>query len=170
MAMVQPQRMEDHVKQKRDSQQSRVYKWEKKFFLKKYNQEFTTLSRMQNFLDDVRKDLSLYEPIKVVRSRSDSDRAWAYYHNNTIALPWRCMTHADALHELSHHVVHHQMPRDLRCAGHGPEFVSVYAAMVQWYMGVPDSTLFGNMDKYKLEHDQYIFDHYAHMLRYSGHD
>lgn len=162
--------MEITLKEQRDVQQSRVYKWEKKFFLKKYNKEFTTLSRIQTFLDRVRKDVMLYEPIKVVRSRSDSTRAMAYYHNNTIALPWRCMTSADALHELSHHVVRYQIPRDIMCAGHGPEFVSVYAALVRWYMGVPDSTLFGNMEKYKVEHDQYIFDHYSQMLRYSGHD
>ncbi len=165
MAVVQPQRMEDHVKHKRDSQQSRVYKWEKKFFLKKYNSEFTTLDRIQTFLDGVRSDINMKTPIEVVHSRKDSRRAFAYHRTKKIALPCRCMTRADALHELSHHVVDFQMPSDPMHASHGPEFVSVYSALVHWYMKVPEHVIFEHIDKCKVKHDQSTFDHYLNTLR-----
>ena len=42
-----------------DSQRSRVYAWEKKFYSMKRNKDFTTLTSIQRFLDDVRDDIAL---------------------------------------------------------------------------------------------------------------
>ena len=148
----------------KDSQRSRVYAWEKKFYSMKRNKDFTTLTSIQRFLDDVRDDIGLDAKIEVVSSRKlNSNWAWAKTYEGQIVLPggW-ARTMGPALHELSHHIVYHHMekPNAVSIAWHGPEFVSVFTALMHTYMGNSLDVMLKHMDKHKVKHDEYILEQY----------
>ena len=79
----------------KDSQRSRVYAWEKKFYSMKRNKDFTTLTSIQLFLDGVMDDIGLDAKIEVVSSRKlNSNWAWAKTYEGKIVLPGlRCMSY-----------------------------------------------------------------------------
>ena len=148
----------------RDFQRSNVYDWEKKFYSMKRNKDFTTLTSIQLFLDGVRDDIGLDAKIEVVSSRKlNSNWAWAHTDKGKIVLPggW-ARTMGPALHELSHHVVHLNMekPNKITLAWHGPEFVSVFTALMHTYMGNSLEGMINHMHKHKVKHDADILEDY----------
>ena len=148
----------------KDSQRSRVYAWERKFYSMKRNKDFTTLTSIQHFLDGVMDDIGLDAKIDVVSSRKlNSNWAWAHTDKAQIVLPggW-ARTMGPALHELSHHVVHLNMekPNKIDLAWHGPEFVSVFTALMHTYMGNSLDVMLKHMKKHKVKHDADILEDY----------
>lgn len=148
----------------KDSQRSRVYAWERKFYSMKRNKDFTTLTSIQHFLDGVMDDIGLDAKIDVVSSRKlNSNWAWAHTDKGKIVLPggW-ARTMGPALHELSHHVVHLNMekPNKIDLAWHGPEFVSVFTALMHTYMGNSLDVMIKHMHKHKVKHDADILEDY----------
>ena len=67
-----------------------------------------------------------------------------------------------ALHELSHHIVYHNMekPHAVTLAWHGPEFVSVFTALMHTYMGNSLDVMLKHMKKHKVKHDADILEEY----------
>jgi len=114
----------------RDSQRSKVYRWEREaitdFYLPKI-----TLEACTEFVVKVCKDIE-FTPPRVTDGRG---RKGACAFSNRICLPAYSRTRPIVLHELAHIIAKQTFGREI--AGHGSEFVRCYMWLLQKYCKQP---------------------------------
>jgi hypothetical protein len=105
----------------RDSQRSKVYKWERKHFYKPTECVMNILS----CLELIREISEYYEiPMPILKDDLRANHPYFKASNNTINIPFNMRKKWVIIHEISHAINKHingsSMP------SHGPEFVAIY--------------------------------------------
>lgn len=141
----------------RDSQRSRVYKFDRmvRFELQGSLHESMSLEQCNTMIEMV----TVHYDLPMVNALGDGRRSRrGAYHRDTksISLPRHNRNPMAVLHETSHYIMHSLM-NDKPYASHGMEFVGIYANLLADYTELTPYWIMENLSKLKIKIDLTYF-------------
>lgn len=135
----------------RDSQKSRVYKWEDEN-VSQFDKKIIHIETVPYVIDYVWANEGLLYPPKVVYMRSNNTSAWAKADRYNVHVhPENSIPTWVLLHELSHSLTfNYDSSTD---AAHGADFLGMYMRLLNKYVNIEFPYLFYTASKYKLKYN-----------------
>lgn len=134
----------------RDTQRSRVYKWEDRF-LPTYDRTDIPFEQTQTLVDGIWTDLGLKYPPTVIKKKNTHKTA-AKANRTHIFVPDTIRGWV-LLHELSHSLTLDVEREDTEGA-HGPRFVGIYAKLLIRYLRVSEEFLYMSLSAARINFDK----------------
>ena len=124
----------------RDNQKQRLYNWETKY-IKPTQGELLDSWACYSLMQEACADYGVRTPPLVYHQKSD--HPYFKYHGATpekdfVNIPYRDRYKWIVLHEVAH-AINHQLNND--AAGHGPEYATIYFALLAKYHDFPKNRL-----------------------------
>lgn len=134
----------------RDSQKSKLYKWETAFHRQHIgpNETKLTYEDAEIFVKKVCESEGL-PPLSIKKGRRDSGVAYMSYSKKSIVLPPWASTHFTILHELAHHAANHKHGNEI--AHHGPEFIYEFTSFLAKMFDIPQEEIIQHAKKHGLK-------------------
>lgn len=148
--LVEPEPSRYSSNRQRDSQRSKVYKWERGFFYNTYEVNYIgdnklSLEKCQELVNHIYRTFDILPP-KVKEGRYGCS-AWA--NEFFISLPSWARTKPIVIHECSHGLTDMWFPGS---AGHGVEYVGIFYKLISIFMHIDELKLKKSLVKNRIRH------------------